>query len=130
MILTHNSRKIKRIPAKYRQIQNITDFLEDEHHIRLSDEERESLDYELFRLAAENFLMLIAFKEPLVFEQVKDFRPLAAERVKAGDEITYLLIMSNNMKLRCDESIFQLSPDKIKSVAPPKIEQLQLFPIE
>lgn len=127
MIVTHNSRKVKLVPVKYQQIQNITDHLEDFEHIRLSEQERESLDQELFRLAAENFLMLIAFKEPLVFEQVKDFRPLAAEQVKAGDEITYLLIMSNNMRIRCDEPVYSLSPVKIKSTAPPKVEQLTLF---
>jgi len=129
MDVTYNTRKVKLVPLKYQRIENITDHLEDFDHIRLSEQERESLDYELFRLEAENFLMLIAFKEPLVFEQVKDCRPMAAERVKAGGDITYLLIMSNNMRILCDESIFTISPVKIKSTAAPKIEQLQLFPI-
>lgn len=127
MIVKHNSRKIKLVPKKYESIKNITDFLEDFDHIRLSEHERESLDYELFRQAVESMLIDLSIFEPLVYEQVKDSRPLMCERIKAGDEITFLLIMSNNMKIRCDEAVFSLSPVKIKSVAPPKIEQLTLF---
>lgn len=125
MIIHHNSRPLKLIPAKYIRITNITDFLEDENYIRLTEVERNSLDQELFRLEAENFLMYLSFTDPLVFEKVKNAKPIMAGKSKDADgELCTVLVMSNNLHVRCDETLYSLSPRKFKP-AKENIEQLK-----
>ena len=128
MIITHNDRPIKLIPKKYQQITNITDHLEDFEFIRLSDIERKALDQELFRLESENFLMYLNFSDPLVFEQVKDAKPVGAGKVKDADGQTItVLVMSNNLHVRCEEHIYTLSPVKINSIPKSSVVQLKCF---
>lgn len=109
MIIYHNNRPIKKVHRKYLQIENLTDHLEDFDYLRLSDAERNTLDRELFRLAAENFLMLLSLTDPLVFEQVKDARPVCAGKIKDADnQLCTVLKMSNNVTLRCDDSLYAI----------------------
>lgn len=127
MIVYHNNRPVKKVPKKYLQIPNLTDHLEDFEYLRLSDVERDTLDRELFRLAAENFLMLLSLTDPLAFEQVKDACPLCAGKIKdANNELCTVLKMSNNMTIRCDDSLYSISPEKFRP-AKQKTTQLKCF---
>lgn len=113
MIIYHNSRPLKLIPKKYSNIPDITDYLEDFENIRLNEIERKHLDMRLFTLAVENFMMLLYLSEPLVFAQVENTKPISASRVKYTDgQVEYMLVMSNNLSLRCDLDIYSLSPVK------------------
>jgi len=113
MMIYHNDRPLKLIPEKYIKIPDITDYLEDFENIRLDEIERKHLDMRLFTLAVENFMMLLYFSEPLVFAQVEKAKPVAATRVKYTDgEVEYMLIMSNNLSVRCELEIYSLSPVK------------------
>lgn len=125
MIIKHNDRPVKQVPKKYKKIKNITDFLEDEDYIRLTAVERKSLDKELFRLEAENFLMYLNFSDPLTFERVKDAAPVSAGKIKdaEGDTCT-VLVMSNGLQVRCDETLYSISPIKFKP-AKENVEQLR-----
>lgn len=128
MIYHHNSIPLKLVPKKYRRIKNITDFFEDFEHIRLSKVERNSLDLELFRLEAENFLMYLNFSDPLVFERVKDAKPVAAGRIKDADgENCTVLLMSNNLHVRCEEPLYTLSPVKINMIRKSNEVQTRMF---
>lgn len=128
MIITHNYIPIKLVPKKYIRITNITDFLEDFEYIRLSEVERNSLDQELFRLEAENFLMYLNFSDPLVFERVKDARPVAAGKIKDADgENCTVLVMSNNLHVRCNETLYSLSPVKINMIQKSNEVQTRMF---
>lgn len=137
MIITHNDREIKRIPRKYEGIENITDYLEDFEHKRLTDDERDHLDNRLFRQECEKFLEKLEQNEHLVHEQVKDAHPTLSVKANTSDGQTYYAIrMSNNISVRCEESLYRLSPVKQKinysnslsrQIAPPPVEQLRMF---
>lgn len=128
MIIYHKLQPIKLVPKKYNRITNITDFLEDFEYKRLREIERKSLDSELFRLEAENFLMYLSFSDPLVFERVKDASPVAAGKIKDADgENCTVLVMSNNLHVRCDEPLYTLSPIKINMVQKSNEVQTRMF---
>jgi hypothetical protein len=137
MILTHNNREIKLIPRKYDGIENITDYLEDFEHKRLTEAERDNLNNRLFRQAAEIFLADLEKSEKLVHEQVKDAWPILSIKVKTSDDQTYYAIkMSNNISVRCEEALYRMSPVKdsinytnslSRQIAPPSVEQLRMF---
>lgn len=127
MIIYHNDRPLKLIPKKYSAIPDITDYLEDFENIRLDEIERLNLDRRLFTLAAENFMMLLYLSEPLVYEQIKNAKPVSAARVRNTDfQIEYRLVMSNGLSVVCDLEIYSLSPVKTK-LAKQNIEQLKIF---
>jgi len=113
MMIYHNDRPLKLIPKKYIKIPDITDYLEDFENIRLDKIERKHLDMRLFTLAVENFMMLLYMTEPLVFAQIENARPVSATRVKYTDGVVeYMLVMSNNLSVRCELEIYSLSPVK------------------
>ncbi|MBV5334213.1 MAG: hypothetical protein JZU49_00215 [Sulfuricurvum sp.] len=113
MIIYHNDRPLKLIPKKYSKIPNIIDYLEDFENIRLDEIERKHLDMRLFTLAVENFMMLLYLSEPLVYAHIENAKPVAASRVKYTDGVVeYMLIMSNNLSVRCELEIYSLSPVK------------------
>jgi len=113
MIIYHNSRPLKLIPQKYSTISNITDYLEDFENMRLSEIERKHLDMRLFTLAVENFMMLLYMSEPLVYAQIENAKPVAASRLKYTDgQVEYMLLLSNNLSVRCELEIYSLSPVK------------------
>ena len=113
MIIYHNERPLKLIPKKYITIPDITDYLEDFENIRLDKIERKHLDMRLFTLAIENFMMLLYMTEPLVYAEIENARPVSASRVKYTDGVVeYMLLMSNNLSVRCELEIYSLSPVK------------------
>ena len=113
MIIYHNHRPLKLIPKKYKDIPDIADYLEDFENIRLDKIERKHLDMRLFTLAVENFMMLLYMSEPLVYAQIENAKPVAATRVKYTDgQVEYMLVMSNNLSVRCELEIYSLSPVK------------------
>lgn len=115
MIITYKSKPIKLVPKKYSKIPNITDYLEDFENIRLSNVERKHLDMALFIKAAESFLMYLSLLEPLVYELVENAKPVSASRIGEMSGETYtVLTMSNGMSVRCDESVFRISPVKYR----------------
>ena len=113
MILYHNNRPMKLIPKKYIKIPDITDYLEDFENLRLDEVERKHLDMRLFTLAAENFIMLLYLSEPLVYAQIENAKPVSASRIKYTDgTVEYMLVMSNNLTVRCELELYSLSPVK------------------
>jgi len=113
MLIYHNDRPLKLIPKKYKDIPDIIDYLEDFENLRLDEIERKHLDMRLFTLAVENFMMLLYMTEPLVFAEIENAKPVAASRVKYTDGVVeYMLIMSNNLSVRCELEIYSLSPVK------------------
>lgn len=128
MIIYHNNRPIKNIPKKYLPILPvITDHLEDEDCIRLTEAERELLDQELFRREAENFLMYLSITDPLAFEKVKNAKPVMAGKIKdANGELCTVLTMSNGLQVRCDDKLYTTSPIKFRPIKQ-NVEQLKCF---
>lgn len=115
MIIHYNSRPLKLVPKKYSSIPDITDHLEDFDFIRLTNIERKALDHELFRIEAESFLMYLSLLEPLVYELVENAKPVSASKIGEMSGETYtVLTMSNGMSVRCDESVFRISPVKYR----------------
>lgn len=113
MIIHHNGRPLKLIPKKYKDIPNITDYLEDFENLRLDEIERKNLDMRLFTLAVENFMMLLYMSEPLVYAQIENTKPVKVSRLRYTDgQVEYMLLMSNNLTVRCDQYIYSLSPVK------------------
>ena len=127
MKITYNNRLLKRIPEKYGTIRDITDHLMDFDYIRLSQTERKILDKVLFIQKAETFLMYLSLLEPIVYEQVKDAKPISAGKIKdANGETCSILKMSNGISIRCDEVLCSLSPIKFKP-AKENVSQLTIF---
>lgn len=113
MIIYHNNRPMKLIPKKYIKIPDIIDYLEDFENLRLDEVERKHLDMRLFTLAAENFIMLLYLSEPLVYAQIENAKPVSASRIKYTDgTVEYMLVMSNNLTVRCELELYSLSPVK------------------
>lgn len=127
MIIYHNDRPLKLIPKKYIKIENIIDYLEDFENIRLDEIERKHLDMRLFTMAVENFMMLLYLSEPLVYEQIKNAKPVSASRVRNNEGlIEYRLVMSNNLSVLCDYDIYSLAPVKSK-LPKQQVKQLRCF---
>ena len=113
MEIIHNNRLLKRIPEKYSKILNITDHLMDFDYIRLSHVERQLLDKALFLQEAESFLMYLSLLEEMAYEHVKDGTPaFCAQLLDAEDHAYHVLVMSNNRMVRCEETLYNLCPDK------------------
>jgi hypothetical protein len=110
MILRHNNRPFKLIPARYLIIENITDYLENFEEHRLTEAEREYLDEALFKQAACKFIETLEKTNPLVFDQVKDSKPTHAVQFRSGSgEVFYALRMMNGINVRCIPEVFKLS---------------------
>lgn len=137
MKVTYKNRMIKLIPRKYKAIENITDHLEDFDHLRLTEDERETLDYALFAQEAAKFIEELKEKEKLVYEICCNTKPASTVKViTSDDQVYYALRMSNNLSIRCDEALYRLSPIRNKitytnslsrQIAPPPVEQLRMF---
>lgn len=137
MILTHNNRKIKLIPREYQGIENITDYLEDFENMRLTDVERATLNKQMFRHYAELFLRKLVKAEKLDYLRIKNAFPLTTIKVLTSDNQTYYVLkMSNEFSVRCDEALYMKSPGKeemdfnnplFRQIAPPGAEQLRMF---
>lgn len=113
MNIIHNDRLLKRIPGKYGNIRNLTDHLMDFDYIRLSKDERQILDKALFLQEAESFLMYLSLLEEASYEHIKDATPMSTAQVlDAEGHVYHVLIMSNNRKVRCEETLYNLCPEK------------------
>ena len=113
MDIIHNNRLLKRIPEKFSKIRNITDHLMDFEYIRLSKAERNILDKALFLQEAESFVMYLGLTEPLAFDHVKNASPVHTAQVLDPEGNIYpVLVMSNNRTVRCEETLYNLCPDK------------------
>ena len=113
MILNYNNRPLKLIPEKYQVIENITDFLDDEHQRRLTNTERFSLDQALFVHYATDFICRLEEADKLVFEQIKDANPVACVMLTNGSgDKQYALRMSNGLKVLSSARLFDLAKAK------------------
>ena len=139
MKLIHNNQYVKLIPEKFDEIENITDFIENEFEKRLSKTERENLTAALFQQRVKRLLIhRIKQKEPLVYEQIQHARPIKTFKVTTNDhQVYYVVEFDNKVKVRCSEFLHRVSPvrGRLKYAAclattkipPPAREQLQLF---
>lgn len=137
MILTHNDRQIKLIPRKYEDIENITDYLEDFEHKRLTEVERATLEKQMFPHHASKLLKKLIADKKLDPSSVKDAIPVSTIKVLTSDnQIYYVIYMSNKVSVCCDESLYLMSPEKeeidylnpvSRELAPPPLQQLRMF---
>lgn len=113
MIVTHKKRLIKRLPDKYMVIDNITDYLEDFEHIRLSAAERKHLDNARFRKYFDDLIEYLKEDDPELYTQVKDSVPMYAVKFKANGQRTIFIIRTNNnISLKCTKLLYELCPNK------------------
>ena len=116
------------MPDKYSVVDNITDYLEDFEHIRLTKSERKSLDLALFAAEIDWFIRDIKKNEPMVYKLIQNAKPLSVSKVRTIDgEILYQLKMCNNLDVVCTKQIYRLSPVKIQTKQKAPIQQLTLF---
>ncbi len=140
MKLLHNNHYIKLIPEKFGELENVADFIEEEHKKRLTQKERSSLTSALFEQRVTRFLVNgIEKNEPLVFEQIQQAKPVKTYKVTTNDhQVYYLVEFDNKVKVRCSEFLHRISPEQGKlkyasclsstKIPPPGEEQLELFP--
>ncbi|WP_297095539.1 hypothetical protein [uncultured Draconibacterium sp.] len=114
MELHYKGRYLKLIPRKFFEIENITDYLEDEFDKRLTDTERENLSAALFQQRVErSFLSGLKEREPLVAEQIEGAKPIITYRVITNDgQRYYVLKLDNGRSVRCSEAVYRISPNK------------------
>jgi len=123
MIIKHKSRKIKLIPVKYLVIENITDFLENEDQLRLTEAERCHLEKALFRATFNRLIVSLEKQDPELYDRVKDSNPVYAVKVKIhGQSTSFAIRTDNNISLKCPKKLYDLCPDKRKNAT-----QLTLF---
>jgi len=123
MIIKHKSRKIKLIPVKYLVIENITDFLENEDQLRLTEAERCHLDKALFFATYNRLIASLEKQDPELYDKVKDSNPMYAVKFKANGQRTIFIIRTdNNISLQCSKQLYKLCPNKRKNAT-----QLTLF---
>ena len=139
MKLIHNNHYVKLIPEKFQEIENVTDYLENEFEKRLTKSERESLTAALFEQRVKRLLIRrIKQNEPLVYEQIQHAKPVATYKVSTNDhQVYYVVEFDNKTKVRCSEFLHRVSPvrGRLKyasclattKIPPPGTEQLELF---
>nr|WP_321357209.1 hypothetical protein [uncultured Draconibacterium sp.] len=134
----HNGHYIKLIPARFSELANIGDYLEDEHGKRLLPVERKNLVYALFCQRVEIvFLQQFRKHNPLESEQIGTARPTRVTKVVTNDGQEYFVLRFNNgAAIRCPGTLYAISPVKNKlkyatglntcKIPPPGNEQLQI----
>lgn len=139
MKLYHNKYYIKLIPDEFQELENITDYLEDEDEKRLTKRERENIKVAIMQQRVSKVLMpALKANDPLVLEQIQDAVPVKTYKVTTNDhQVYYVVEFDNRVKVRCSEAIFRISPirGRLKYAAclstnripPPAREQLRLF---
>lgn len=139
MKLYHNGHHVKLIPARYQELENITDYLESEHEKQLSRKERKNIEAAILRQRVSRVLLPVLQKsDPLVLEQIKDAVPVKAYLVTTNDDQRYYVVeFDNRTRVRCSEFVYRSSPSKGRlkyaaclqqtRIPPPAKEQLQLF---
>lgn len=111
MLIYHNNRQIKDIPEIYQVIPNITDYLEDEHTTRLTDEERLSLAWALFELECSGFIK--CEENERVASMFVGAKPTHAEKtiVRGGDDY-YSICFNNGRSIKCPRYYYNIAPVK------------------
>lgn len=139
MKLYHKKYYIKLIPDKFQELENITDYLEEEDKKRLTTREYQNIKAAILRQRVSKVLLpVLKTSDPLVLEQIKDALPVKTYKVTTNDEQVYYVVeFDNRVKVRCSEAIFRISPvrGRLKYAAclstnripPPAREQLRLF---
>lgn len=139
MKLYHNNHYVKLIPDQFQELENITDFLEDEFEKRLSKRERKNIKSAILQQRVSKVLLpALAANDPLVLEQIKGAIPVKTYKVTTNDHQVYFVVEFNNrVKVRCSEAIFRISPVRgrlkyascltTNRIPPPAREQLRLF---
>jgi hypothetical protein len=138
----HNNYHIKHIPGKYRELANLSHYLEDEHNKRLLPVERINLEQALFEQRVEKiFLQQFRKYQALEAEQIAGAKPIAVTKVTSNDRQQYFVLQfSNGAAVRCSCLLYNIAPQKhqmnfasalrpVKVPKPPGAGQLQLsFP--
>ena len=139
MKLYHNNYYIKLIPDQFIELENITDYLEDEHEKRLSKRERKSIKSAILQQRVSKVLIPeLKANDPLVLEQIQDAQPVKTYKVTTNDhQVYYVVEFDNRVKVRCSEAIYRISPVRgqlsyaaclnTNRIPPPAREQLRLF---
>jgi hypothetical protein len=139
MKLYHNNYYIKLIPDQFLELENITDYLEDEFEKRLSKRERKNIKSAILQQRVSKVLLpALAANDPLVLEQIKGALPIKTYKVTTNDhQVYYVVEFDNRCKVRGSEAVYRISPvcGQLKYAAclstnripPPAREQLRLF---
>ena len=139
MKLYHNNHYVKLIPDQFQELENIIDYLEDEHEKRLSKRERKNIKIAILQQRVSKVLIpALAANDPLVLEQIQDAVPIKTYKVSTNDNQVYFVVeFDNRVKVRCSESIYKISPLRgqlsyaacltTNRIPPPTREQLRLF---
>lgn len=114
MKLFYKKYYVKLIPDKFQELENITDYLEDEHEKRLSRRERKNIEAAILRQRVARVLLPVLQKsDPLVLEQIKDAVPVKAFLVTTNDDQRYYVVeFDNRTRVRCSEYVYRSSPVK------------------
>jgi hypothetical protein len=139
MKLYHNKYYVKLIPDHFQELENITDYLDDEHEKRLSKRESKNIKVAILQQRVSKVLLpALAANDPLVLEQIKDALPVKTYKVTTNDHQVYFVVeFDNRVKVRCSEAVYRISPvcGQLKyasclttnRIPPPAREQLRLF---
>lgn len=135
----HNNYYIKLIPGKFKELPNISDYLENEHQKRLLPLERKNLVEALFQQRVEiSFLQQFRRDKTLEAEQIGNAKPVKVTRVITNDGQQYFVLQFiNGAAVRCPGTLYNVAPEKSeikyasglnnsKILLPPGTEQLQL----
>ena len=111
MKLFHKKRYLKLIPEKFSSIENVTDYLDDPEHKRLTESEREALNREL----------LSRHLEAYICRQKKDIHlkrfmgktePVTVLRIETRSHHYHAIKMANGTELKCPAELYRISPLK------------------
>ncbi len=114
MKLFHNNRYIKQIPAKFGKIENIADYLEDEHSKRLSPPERDSLNKVLLKKQLEDFFAELKAESPALRDMLKDTSPMVVRKIILRNGSYHVVRTNNGVEVKCPAAIYHSSPIKEK----------------
>ena len=137
MRVTYKNRVVKIVPSIYNKIENITDYLEDFDHLRLSKTERNCLNVALFQNQSTWMPEVLPLNKPETIDMVKGAMPTTCFCVQTVDNQQYFVVdFDNGSKLRCSNFLFKISHKKESlkqaeayalNFPKPRLEQLCLF---
>lgn len=112
MKLYHNGHYIKDIPEKYKDIANITDYLDNEFSPRLTKTERKALDQELLKIYLAGFFESIKRTNPAVAEMLGKTEPVTVRKIQRRNDSYWVVRTSNGIEIRCSKLLWSQSPVK------------------
>lgn len=105
-IYNDSGRHIKTVPARYTELQNLSDFFSDLEHIRLSEDERTDIEVELFlRTLPQPIREYIGRKRPETALKIK-------ERGGSGGHF-YHALKFGRVEVVCPPELYQMVNPKI-----------------